>query len=82
MASDDVLAGESLAAADLCIGTELQDTLHPTLSVIRHDGQLPTLPEYHIVLYRNDEPPDALPQVLARYLVESISVSALLNWSR
>ena len=72
VASDDVLAGELMSSADLCVAAELQFSVHPTRVVVEHNGRLPELPEYAIVLYYTEATGDNhLAQALGNYIARA-----------
>nr|CAA6824503.1 MAG: LysR family transcriptional regulator [uncultured Thiotrichaceae bacterium] len=72
VASDDVMAGESMSMADLCLTAELKHSIHPTRIVVEHNGQLPELPEYSVVLYCTETTgDDQLAQALASYITHA-----------
>ena len=68
VASEDVLAGEALASADLCILAELDWIKSSGRVAIEHGGQLPELPQFSIVLYGGDAPGNQLAQALVEYI--------------
>jgi len=69
VASEDVLAGEAMASADLCILAELEWVKQSGRVAIEHGGQLPELPEFSIVLYGDDAPGNQLAQTLVEYIL-------------
>ena len=69
IASEDVLAGEAMASADLCILAELECVEQSGRVAIEHGGQLPALPEFSIVLYEADSPGNHLAQTLVEYIL-------------
>ncbi len=69
VASEDVLAGEAMASADLCILAELEWVKQSGRVAIEHGGQLPELPEFSIVLYGGDAPGNQLAQTLVEYIL-------------
>ena len=71
VASEDVIAGEAMASADLCIGTELEFVKHSGRVEIDHGGQLPELPEFSTVLYCAEKPGNHLAQTLVDYLLRA-----------
>lgn len=72
VASNDVMAGESMSSADLCVAAELELSVHPTREVIEHNGRLPELPEYAVVLYCTAATGDnRLAQALGDYIARA-----------
>jgi DNA-binding transcriptional LysR family regulator len=69
VASEDVLAGEAMTSADLCILAELEWVKSSGRVAIEHGGQLPALPEFSIVLYGGDSPANHLAQTLVEYIL-------------
>jgi len=51
--AEDEIAGVATISADLCVGAELEFSEHTGRETIDHGGQLPTLAEHSIVLYRS-----------------------------
>ena len=68
VASEDVVAGEAMASADLCVIAELEWVKHSGRVAIEHGGQLPDLPEHSIVAYCEDNPTNPIAQTLVEYL--------------
>ena len=68
VASEDVVAGEAMTSADLCVSAELECVKHSGRVAIEHGGQLPELPEYSIVAYCEDNPANQIAQTLVGYL--------------
>ncbi len=68
VASEDVVAGEAMTSADLCVSAELECVKHSGRVAIEHGGQLPELPEYSIVAYCEDNPANHIAQTLVGYL--------------
>jgi DNA-binding transcriptional LysR family regulator len=73
VASEDVIAGEAMTSADLCIGVELGGVKDSGRLPIDHRGQLPELPEFSIVLYGTDNPGNQVAKTLAEYLLRAFS---------
>jgi DNA-binding transcriptional LysR family regulator len=69
VASEDVLAGEAMASADLCLLAELDWVKSSGRVAIEHGGQLPELPEFSIVLYGGESPGNNLAQTLVEYIL-------------
>jgi DNA-binding transcriptional LysR family regulator len=68
VASEDVVAGEAMASADLCVIAELEWVKRSGRVAIEHGGQLPELPEHSIVAYCEDNPANHIAQTLVEYL--------------
>ena len=68
VASEDFVAGEAMTSADLCIAAEIENAKHSGRLPIEHNGQLPPLPEFSIVLYCAETADNYLAQTLAEYL--------------
>ena len=71
VASEDVIAGEAMISADLCIGVELGGVKGSGRLPIDHRGQLPELPEFSIVLYCTDSPGNQVAKTLVEYLLRA-----------
>lgn len=50
--AEDEIAGFATISADLCVGAELEFAEHSGREAVDHGGQLPTLADHSIVLYR------------------------------
>jgi len=68
VATDDDLASDAMASADLGIMAEMECAIHGDRQVIDHGGQLPDLPASSIVLYTSEQAGDHLHQSLVKYL--------------
>ena len=66
--TDDDLASDAMASADLGIRAEMECVIHAGRKIIDHGGQLPDLPAFSIVLYANEQPGNQLNQTLVEYL--------------
>jgi DNA-binding transcriptional LysR family regulator len=73
VASEDVIASEAMASADLCVGVELECVKHSGRVAIEHGGQLPQLPEFSTVLYGAEKPGNPLAQTLVEYLLRAFT---------
>jgi DNA-binding transcriptional LysR family regulator len=73
VASEDVIASEAMASADLCGGVELECVKHSGRVAIEHGGQLPRLPEFSTVLYGAEKPGNPLAQTLVEYLLRAFT---------
>ena len=71
VASEDFIAGQAMASADLCIIAELERVSDTGRERIDHGGQLPDLPEISIVLYSADSPDNNLAQSLVEYILRA-----------
>lgn len=71
VASEDVIAGEAMTSADLCISAELDCYKHSGRAAIDHGGQLPELPKFSIVLYGAEKSGNHLAQTLVEYLLRA-----------
>lgn len=68
VSTDDDLASDAMASADLGIRAEMECAIHGDRQVIDHGGQLPDLPASSIVLYSGEQAGDHLNQSLVKYL--------------
>jgi len=68
VAAEDEIAGIATISADLCIGAELEGSELHGREFIDHDGALPQLPDYSIVMYRAESAPGSPARVLGDYL--------------
>jgi DNA-binding transcriptional LysR family regulator len=68
VSTDDDLASDAMASADLGIRAEMECAIHGDRQVIDHGGQLPDLPPSSIVLYTSEQAGDHLSQSLVKYL--------------
>ena len=66
--TDDDMASDAMASADLGIRAEMAGVIPEWRHVIDHGGQLPALPDFSIVLYVNDRVGADLNQTLVDYL--------------
>ena len=66
--TDDDLASDAMASADLGIRAEMECVIHGGRQVIDHGGQLPELPAHSIVLYTGSGSGSHLNATLAAYL--------------
>jgi DNA-binding transcriptional LysR family regulator len=66
--SEEDLAIEAMASADLCVHAELDCSEFSSRYVIDHGGQLPVLPEHSIALYHDASRGGPISQALADYL--------------
>jgi DNA-binding transcriptional LysR family regulator len=66
--SEEDLAIEAMASADLCVHAELDCSDFSSRFVIDHGGQLPDLPEHSIALYHDASRGGPIAQALADYL--------------
>jgi DNA-binding transcriptional LysR family regulator len=71
VASEDVIAGEAMTAADLCIAVELECVKDSGRLPIDHGGQLPELPEFSVVLYGADNPGNHIAETMVEYLLRA-----------
>jgi len=71
VSSDDDLAGEAMASADLGIRAEMKDAIYAGARVIEHGGQLPELPKFSIILYCDSRSGNHLTATLAEYLTRA-----------
>jgi DNA-binding transcriptional LysR family regulator len=69
--TDDDLASDAMASADLGIRAEMECVIHGGRQVIEHGGHLPELPAFSIVLYADDKPASHLGQTFAGYLTRA-----------
>jgi len=67
-ATDDDLASDAMASADLGIRAEMECVIHAGRQVVDHGGHLPELPAFSIVLYVNEQGSNQLNQTLVEYL--------------
>ena len=67
-ATDDDLASDAMASADLGIRAEMECVIHAGRQIVNHGGQLPELPAFSIVLYANQQAGNHLNQTLVEYL--------------
>lgn len=68
VSTDDDLANEAMALADLGVRAEMECAIQSERQIIDHDGQLPELPPFSIVLYADEQAGNHLNQTLAGYL--------------
>jgi DNA-binding transcriptional LysR family regulator len=68
VASEDVIAGEAMTAADLCVAVELECVKDSGRLPFDHGGQLPELPEFSVVLYGVEKPGNSIAETLIEYL--------------
>lgn len=73
VASADATASEAMTSADLSVTAELESAVHSSRTIIDHGGLLPELPEYSIVLYRNEDAGNPIAQTLTDYLLRAHS---------
>jgi DNA-binding transcriptional LysR family regulator len=66
--TDDDLASDAMAAADLGIRAEMECVIPEGRDEIEHGGQLPELPPFSIVIYAGEQQGNPLNQTLAEYL--------------
>jgi len=71
VSSDDDLAGEAMASADLGIRAEMKGAIYAGARVIEHGGQLPELPKFSIILYCDSRSGNHLTATLAEYLTRA-----------
>jgi len=71
VASEDVIAGEAMTSADLCVAAELECVKDSGRLPIEHAGQLPELPEFSVVLYGVENPGNHLAETLVEYLLRA-----------
>ena len=71
VASEDVVAGEAMTSADLCIAAELESQTYSGRVAIDHGGQLPELPEFSVVLYGAEKSENQLAMTLVDYLLRA-----------
>jgi DNA-binding transcriptional LysR family regulator len=68
VSTDDDLANDAMASADLGVRAEMACAIHSDRQIINHAGQLPELPAFSIVLYADEQPGKPLNQTLVDYL--------------
>jgi DNA-binding transcriptional LysR family regulator len=68
VSTDDDLANDAMASADLGVRAEMACAIHSDRQIIHHAGQLPELPAFSIVLYADEQPGKPLNQTLVDYL--------------
>jgi len=68
VSSDDDMAGEAMASADLGVRAEMETASYAGARAIDHRGQLPELPDFSIVLYRADDSGNPIARTLGDYL--------------
>ena len=73
VSSDDDLASDAMASADLGIRAEMECVINADRQVIAHAGQLPELPAFSIVLYADPQPENHLNDSLVEYLTRAYS---------
>jgi DNA-binding transcriptional LysR family regulator len=66
--TDDDLASDAMASADLGIRAEMECVIPAGRQKIDHGGQLPELPAFSIALYVDEQQGNQLNQTLAEYL--------------
>jgi len=71
VSSDDDLAVEAMASADLGVRAEMKDAIHAGAREIDHGGQLPELPKFSIMLYCDSRSGNHLGTTLAEYLTRA-----------
>ena len=71
VSSDDDLASDAMAAADLGIRAEMECVINVERQAIVHAGQLPELPSFSIVLYADSKSSNHLNDTLVDYLVRA-----------
>jgi len=71
VSSDDDLAGEAMASADLGIRAEMKGAIYAGANVIEHGSQLPELPKFSIILYCDSRSGNHLTATLAEYLTRA-----------
>lgn len=71
VAAEDEIAGIATISADLCVGAELEGSDLYRREFIDHEGTLPQLPDYSIVMYRAERSADSPASVLGDYLQEA-----------
>ena len=69
--TDDEQVINALTAADLCVAAELASSQHNASGIIEHDGSLPELPDFSIIMYHDQQPGNHLTQALSDYIVRS-----------
>ena len=73
VSSDDDLASDAMAAADLGIRAEMECVINVERQAIIHAGQLPELPSFSIVLYADSKSSNHLNDTLVDYLARAYS---------
>lgn len=71
--SEDVIAGDAMTSADLCISAELESVRPSGRAAIDHGGLLPDLPDVSIMLYAKQGPDNHLVDTLAETLLRVYS---------
>ena len=71
--SEDVIATETMTAADLCVSAELETVRSSSRFPIDHGGQLPELPQHSIVLYGSENSGNEIAESLIDYLQRAYS---------
>ncbi len=71
VSSDDDLACEAMASADLGIRAEMKNAIYAGTLAIEHGGQLPELPKFSIILYCDRRSGNHLTTTLAEYLTRA-----------
>jgi hypothetical protein len=66
--TEDDLASDAMASADLGIRAEMECVIPAGRQRIDHGGQLPELPAFSIALYVDEQQANQLNQTLAEYL--------------
>ncbi len=69
--SEDDTAAMAMVSADLCISAELEYVEDKGRVAIEHNGQLPVLPAFSIVLYSSEASSNHLVQTLVDYLLRA-----------
>jgi len=73
VSSDDDLASDAMAAADLGVRAEMECVINVERQAIVHAGQLPELPSFSIALYANEKSNNHLNDTLVDYLARAYS---------
>ena len=72
--SEDDSAGSAMVAVDLGVKAELEYADHTGREVIQHNGQLPELPDYSIVLYHSRDGIDRdMADILSDYITRAFA---------
>jgi DNA-binding transcriptional LysR family regulator len=72
--AEDDSAGSAMVAVDLGVKAELEHSDHTGREVIKHNGQLPELPDYSIVLYHASHDEDrGMADILSEYITRAFA---------